>query len=220
MIKISPSTLAFEENKIVENVRSLQDLNVDYVHCDILRDDFVSSNVLSIKTLIDIRNHTVLPIDVHIMSKNIFPLLEKVLPLKCNIVSIHYEAFDSDKDIINALKKIRASHSYAGLAIKPMTPASKIFHLLNFVDVVLVMGVEPGKSGQKMISNTCPKVKELRSYLYNNGINAQIEVDGGVTMENIKMLADAGVDIVVMGKTFVVTPDSKRADLIKKVHKM
>ncbi len=220
MIKISPSTLAMEEDKIVDSLKSLQDLNVDYIHCDILRDDFVSNNILGDKTLTDIRNHTVLPMDVHIMSKSVFPLLEKILPLKCNIVSVHYEAFDNDKDIIRALKKIRASHSYAGLAIKPMTPANKIFHLLNYVDVVLVMGVEPGKSGQKMISNTCPKVKELRSYMYENKINAQIEVDGGVTMENLKMLADVGVDTVVMGKTFASTPDNKKADLIKKIHKM
>lgn len=220
MIKISPSTLIYNEDDIVKNLHSIQDQNVDYLHCDILRDDFVSSDILSLATLTDIRKHTCLPLDVHIMSKNIASIIDRICTLKCNIISVHYEAFEDEAKLIEILKQIRASHSYSGLAINPTTPASRIFHLLNYVDVVLVMGVVPGKSGQKMISNTAPKVKELRSYIYVNKLSTQIEVDGGVTLENLPRLVDSGVDIVVMGKAYGDTPDNKKTDLVKKIHKM
>lgn len=220
MIKISPSTLIYDEDKIVSHIHDMQNQNVDYLHCDVLRDDFVSNNVLSIETLRDIRNHTALPLDVHIMSKNMGDLIDNICRLKCNIISVHYEAFENDNDVLVVLRKIRQSHSCAGLAINPMTPASKIFHLLNFVDVVLVMGVEPGKSGQKMISNTCPKIKELRSYIYDHNLSTQIEVDGGVTTQNLATLANSGVDIVVMGKAYADTPDRDKSDLVKKIHKL
>lgn len=220
MIKISPSTLIYHESEIVNNLHNLQNLNVDYVHCDLLRDDFVSSSVLSLDTLRNIRNHTSLPLDVHIMSKNVSAILNDVCALKCNIISVHYEAFDNISNLKHALLKIRKSHSFAGLAINPMTPARKIFDLLPYIDVVLVMGVEPGKSGQKMISNTCPKVKELRSYIYENKLDTRIEVDGGVNLDNISDLADAGVDIVVMGKAFADTADRNKPALIKKLHKL
>lgn len=220
MIKISPSTLAYPESDIVKNLHHMQELNVDYIHCDVLRDDFVSSNVLSLDTLKDIRNHTSLPLDVHIMSKNVSSILKDICALKCNIISVHYEAFKNIERLKKVLTTIRESHSYAGLAINPMTNADKIFDLLPYVDVVLVMGVVPGKSGQKMISNTCPKVKELRSYIYKNKLDTRIEVDGGVNMDNIGDLADAGVDIVVMGKAFAETSDRNKPALIKKLHKM
>lgn len=220
MIKISPSTLVYPESDIVNYLHQLQDLNVDYVHCDILRDDFVSSNVLSLATLKDIRNHTTLPLDVHIMSKNVASIINDVCDLKCNIITVHFEAFNNTERLKKVLDTIRKSNSFAGLAINPMTPAHKIFDLLPYVDVVLVMGVVPGKSGQKMISNTCPKVKELRSYIYENNLDIRIEVDGGINMDNIGDLADAGVDIVVMGKAFADTADRNKPMLIKKLHKM
>lgn len=220
MIKLSPSTLAYPESEVVNKLHMMQDLNVDYIHCDVLRDDFVSTNVLSLDTLKDIRNHTSLPLDVHIMSKDVWSILNDVCDLKCNIITVHFEAFESVDKLKNVLATIRKSHSYAGLAINPMTNADKIFDLLPYVDVVLVMGVVPGKSGQKMISNTCPKVKELRSYIYKNKLDTRIEVDGGVNMDNIGDLADAGVDIVVMGKAFAETSDRNKPALIKNLHKM
>lgn len=220
MIKLSPSTLAFSENDVVSKLHFLQELNVDYIHCDVLRDNFVSSNVLSLDTLKDIRNHTSLPLDVHIMSKDVSSIINDICDLKCNIITVHFEAFNNVERLKKVLTAIRESHSYAGLAINPMTNADKIFDLLPYVDVVLVMGVVPGKSGQKMISNTCPKVKELRSYIYKNKLDTRIEVDGGVNMDNIGELADAGVDIVVMGKAFAETTDRNKPALIKKLHKM
>lgn len=220
MIKISPSTLIYPESDIVKNLQNLQNLNVDYVHCDLLRDDFVSSNVLSLDTLKDIRNHTTLPLDVHIMSKKVSSIIDDVCALKCNIITVHFEAFANTASLRHTLSTIRKSHSYAGLAINPMTPARKIYDLLPYTDVVLVMGVEPGKSGQKMISNTCPKVKELRSYIYQNNLDTRIEVDGGVNMDNIADLSDAGTDIVVMGKAFADTTDRNKPALIKKIHNM
>ena len=218
MIKIAPSTNPAKEESLVDYVKSLQELNVDFVHCDVMDGVFVENKCLSYETLRDIKNNTLLPLDVHLMVKDPAKVLDKYCKLRCTVLTVHYEAFSNEYALILALNKIRESKALVGLSIKPMTPVNKILHLLKYVDLVLIMGVEPGKSGQKMLSNTAPKVKELRSYIYDNGLDTIIEVDGGVNEDNIKSLVNSGVDIVVMGKYFYES--NKKSELIKKIHKM
>lgn len=217
MIKIAPSTLSEKEENLVEYVKKLQELDVDYVHCDVMDGEFVSNTCMPYDLIKEVRANTALPLDIHLMLQNPTSQIDKYCALRPTILTVHFEAFKNQNCLMSALKKIRDNKTLVGLSIKPMTPVNRILHLLPYVDVVLIMGVEPGKSGQKMLSNTCPKVKELRGYLYENNLNVKIEVDGGVNEENLKDLTLAGVDIVVMGKYFYEHP--KKRQLIEKVHK-
>ena len=218
MIKLAPSTLSEKEGNLINYVKKLQELNVDYVHCDVMDGEFVTNTCLDYDLLKEVRNNTLLPLDIHLMVLDPNKVVEKYCALRPTILTVHFEAFTSQNSLLSTLKTIRNSKSMVGLSIKPTTPVSHILHLLPYIDLVLIMGVEPGKSGQKMISNTCPKVKELRSYIYDNGLNIKIEVDGGVNEDNLKALALAGVDIVVMGKHFY--EHTKKKELIDKVHKL
>ncbi len=217
MIKIAPSTLAEKEERLVEYVKELQKLNVDYVHCDVMDGKFVQNTCLSYDLLKEVRANTALPLDVHLMVKDPNSVLDKYCALRPTILTVHFEAFSNQGTLMSAIKKIRKSKALVGISIKPTTPVNRILHLLPYIDLVLVMGVEPGKSGQKMISNTCPKVKELRGFIYDSNLDVKIEVDGGVNEENLKNLALAGVDIVVMGKHFY--EHTKKSQLIDKVHR-
>lgn len=218
MIKVAPSTLAEKEENLIDYVKKLQQLNVDYLHCDVMDGKFVKNSCLSLELLKEVRANTLLPLDVHLMLSEPLNILDKYCALRPTILTVHFEAFSSQSALINAIKKIRHAKALVGISIKPTTPINRILHILPLIDVVLVMGVEPGKSGQKMISNTCPKVKELRNYIYDNKLNVKIEVDGGVNEENLKQLSLSGVDIVVMGKYFY--EHTKKAQLIEKIHKI
>ena len=218
MIKLSASFNPCPEEKSAEYCRNLQDMKVDYVHCDIMRENFVGHDALNLNTIKEVWDNVVVPLDVHIMEAEPFSTLKSVVKIKPHIITVHYESFKNDKDLMKAFDIIRKNHMLVGLSIKPNTFIKDIKHLLPLVDVVLVMGVDPGKSGQKMISNTIPKIKELRSIIYEYDYPVKIEVDGGVNEDNLKALADAGVDMVVMGSCLYNS--SNRAKLIEKVHKL
>lgn len=216
MIKLSASFNPCEEKDAVEYCKLLQQANTDYIHCDVMRENFVGHNTLSVNTIKDVWDNVVVPLDIHLMIDEPLNQLKEYIKIKPTIISIHYEAFNNKKDLLKAIKLIHDAHIMVGLAINPNTFVKTIKEYLPLIDVVLVMGVEPGKSGQKMISNTLPRVKELRGIIYEYDYLVKIEVDGGVNEENLKKVVDAGADIVVMGSCLYNS--SHKAELIKKVH--
>lgn len=218
MIKLSASFNPCSEEKSAEYCRTLQDMGVDYIHCDIMRENFVGHYNLELDTIKKVWDNVVVPLDVHIMEAQPFVTLDKVIKLKPCIITVHYEAFKNDAELIKAFDIIRKNHILVGLSIKPNTFIKYIKPLLPLVDVVLVMGVTPGKSGQKMISNTIPKIKELRSIIYEYDYPIKIEVDGGVNEDNLKDVVDAGANMVVMGSCLYNC--SSKSQLIEKVHKL
>ena len=216
MIKLSASFNPCPEDKAVDYCKLLQRMNADYLHCDLMRSDFVGHDALSVETIKDIYDNTLMPLDVHVMANEPKSLLKTLIAIKPNIITVHYEAFKNKKDMLNAFRQIHKKHIMVGLSINPSTFVRDIKEYLPYVDVVLIMGVEPGKSGQKMISNTLPKVKELRGIIYNCDYKIKIEVDGGVNEQNLKDIYNAGADIVVMGSCLYDSPNKTK--LIEKVH--
>ncbi len=218
MIKLSASFNPCPEEKAVDYCKSLQDLGADYIHCDVMRENFVETFALNNSTIKEVWDNTLMPLDVHLMINEPLDFLKDYIKLKPNIITIHYEAFKNENDLLKAINRIRDAHILVGLSIKPNTFVKQIKHLLPLVDVVLIMGVEPGKSGQKMISNTLPKVKELRGIIYEYDYPVKVEVDGGVNEENLKAVADAGADMVVMGSCLFNAPNKRK--LVEKVHSL
>ena len=218
MLKLSASINPCPENRVVDYSKLLQDLGVDYIHLDVMRSNFVGHDVLSINNVYNIYDNTLVPLDCHLMINEPLEVLKEYLKIKLNIITIHYEAFKDKKDLLKAINMIKKKHILVGLSIKPNTFIKDIMEYLPLIDLVLIMGVEPGKSGQKMISNTIPKIKELHSIIYDYRYDIKIEVDGGITQDNIKAVYDAGADIVVIGSKLYEARDKK--EFIKKVHEL
>ena len=218
MIKISASTNPPKEDELVGYVKQLQKAKVDMLHCDVMRSNFVDNECLSLELLKEVKQHTLLPLDVHLMINEPLSDVKQFAKLGVHNITIHYEAFEWKDVFESAVKVIRKNHAFVGLAVNPKTPIKEIIPLLSMVDIVLIMGVYPGKSGQKMLSNTPKKIEELKQFIRTNNINIQIQVDGGVNMENIKELYNAGADIVVMGNALYTAPSKSK--LVSDVHKI
>ncbi len=199
MIKISASTNPPEEKDLVEYVKLLQKSGVDYLHCDVMDGKFVKNKCLSFEKLKEVQDNTVLPLDVHLMVADPITELKRYMALKPLYITLHYEAFKNEDDIIYAINLLCSNNTLIGLSIKPTTKVEDILPFISYVDLILIMGVEPGKSGQKMLSNTPKKVKQLRSIIYEHNYNVKIEVDGGINDENAQLLIDNGADILVEG---------------------
>ena len=216
MIKISASTNPPKESELVEYVKQLQKAGVDMLHCDVMRSNFVDNECLSYELLKQVKQHTLLPIDIHLMINEPLKDVRKFASLGAHNITIHYEAFEWKDVFEKAVKIIKDSHAFVGLAINPTTPIKEIVPLLTLVDSVLVMGVYPGKSGQKMLSNTVKKVEELKKAIHKSNLNVIIEVDGGVNLDNIKSLYNAGAQIVVMGNALYTA--TNKAKLVDTIH--
>ena len=218
MIRISASTNPPKEDELVEYVKRLQKAGADMLHCDVMRSNFVDNNCLSYELLKEVKKHTLLPLDVHLMINEPLKDVKKFVKLGVHNITVHYEAFEWKDIFEKAVKVIKDNHAFVGLAINPKTTIKEIIPLLPLIDYVLIMGVHPGKSGQKMLSNTPRKVEELKTIIKKNNYNVTIEVDGGVNMDNIKLLYNKGADVVVMGNALYTAEHMK--GLIDEVHKI
>ena len=190
---LSVSILGIKEN-MKENVSKLDNLDIDFFHVDIMDGKFVSNKTWKfrdIKSVLDGTNHKK---DVHLMVKNIKKYVRKYSALNPHFITFHYEATNNPLKIINYIKKKNIS---VGLSIKPDTDVSCIVDLLQYVDLVLVMSVEPGKGGQEFIPNSTNKINELKELREKFNYDFLIEVDGGI---NNKTKNDVlGADILVVG---------------------
>ena len=171
----------------------------DFLHCDIMDEKFVPNKTYSYDVLKEIDSKTLLPLDVHLMVENPHKVLKQFIKSGANFLTVHFEAYNNKNKLIRDLKQIRKLGALSGLSIKPNTPVLEIIPFLSYCDLVLLMSVEPGKSGQKFIQNTYQKVVELNEIKQNYKANIKIEVDGGINPEISQQLKKFGVDIVVSG---------------------
>lgn len=210
-IYISVSTDPIKSyQEIVEYAKEIQPYS-DFLHCDIMDGDFVSKETYDSNLVKSINANCALPLDVHLMVNEPLKEIKKYIDSGANILTIHYEAFEDKNQIVEALNLIRENHALAGLSLKPETPFKEIKPYCFDIDVVLVMSVEPGASGQKFLPSIYKKIKEIDSFRRENNLKFKIEIDGGVNSENIKMLAEFGVDIVVSGNFVYKDDNHKRA---------
>ena len=157
-----------------------------------------------------LNNVTNIPLDVHLMVSDVRKYIDMFLPYNPNIITIHYESVDNKEKLIQLIDYIKSNNCKAGISVKPNTDVSEIFDLLNKVHLVLVMTVEPGKGGQKLIDSTLEKISELADYIKRNNLDVIIEADGGINLENVDLVKEAGCEIIVSGTGILNMDDVKK----------
>ena len=201
MKHISPSILASDMLNLGNEIKKIENSGAKYVHIDIMDGCFVPNISFGMPIISAIRKCTDLVLDVHAMIVEPDRYIDDFLKCGADIITFHYEALD-DERIRLAIDKIKSSGKKVGISIKPRTEAEVLYPYIDKIDMVLVMTVEPGFGGQKFMVDTMDKVKKIREYADNNGIDLDIQVDGGVNDSTIKSASDAGANIFVLGTGF------------------
>lgn len=199
-----------EYSKMVEYAKVLQG-HADLLHCDIMDGKFVERKTFDENLVNNINQNCLTMLDVHLMCDEPLKMIDEYIKAGANIITIHYEAFEDKNEIVESFAKIKKANALAGISLKPNTPVKDIKMFLHDVDLVLVMSVEPGLSGQKFMPNALDKIKELDNIRKNNDFNYKIGVDGGIDETTAKECINAGVDILVSGSYIYNSKDYKAA---------
>ena len=197
-IKISPSILSADFSKLGDEIQNLEKAKADLIHIDVMDGHFVPNITIGPEVIYKLRKYTSLPFDVHLMISPVHNFIKNFANAGADIITIHPEATDN---LENSVKKIKSLKKKAGVSLNPETPIDKVLPVLNIIDLVLIMSVNPGFSGQKFMIETLEKVKTLRNEIDKKKLNTQIEIDGGINFENAKKAKNAGVNILVSGTT-------------------
>ena len=209
MIKVCPSSNPCPEDKLLDYIKELESLGVEYLHCDVMDGDFVSNSCLRDMGLLhEIRNNTNILFDIHLMVANTFEEVKKYSELKPVIITFHYESPKSSKQILKICRYLKDKQILVGMSIKPGTPVCMLEPFLDYLDLVLVMSVEPGKSGQTFIPESIQKIKELKTLIGDRKVI--IEVDGGINESNYKQVTEVGAEFLVMGNAFYTSKNRKK----------
>jgi ribulose-phosphate 3-epimerase len=206
MIKLAPSILSADFNLLGEQIGLLEQAGVEYLHIDVMDGKFVPSISFGMPLIASIRKNSKLIFDVHLMIEEPIRYLEAFKEAGADIITVHAEACTHLNRTLNGIKDMGIK---AGVALNPSTPLSSLEYVLNDVDMVLVMTVNPGYGGQKFIPISLQKIRDLKTMISLAGANIDIEVDGGITTANVKEVLDAGANILVSG-TSVFRGDIKQ----------
>tara|TARA_Y100001970_G_C14136063_1_gene804328 strand:- start:761 stop:1420 length:660 start_codon:yes stop_codon:yes gene_type:complete len=197
-IKISPSILSADFSKLGEEIIALEKAKADFIHIDVMDGHFVPNITIGPDVIKKLRKYTSLPFDVHLMISPVHEFIKNFAEAGADIITIHPEATNN---LMDSIKKIKSYNKKVGISLNPETSVEKVINVLNLIDLVLVMSVNPGFGGQKFMQETLEKVKILREEIDNKKLRTLIEIDGGINFENSKTAIKAGVDILVSGTT-------------------
>ena len=212
-VKIAPSILSANFAKMGEEVQSLEQCGADVVHCDVMDGVFVNNITFGIKMVEDIRKVTSLPLDCHLMIVHPEKYVERFAKAGADIITVHWEACqDNLKEVLQLIKSTGVK---CGAVINPDTPVDKIRDVILLCDMVLVMSVFPGFGGQKFIPSALDKLREIRAIIDESGKDIDLEIDGGVTAENVEEIKAAGANVIVAGSAVFKADD--RAAMIAKL---
>ncbi|MCH7396918.1 ribulose-phosphate 3-epimerase [Belliella sp. DSM 107340] len=211
-VKIAPSILASDFANLQKEIEMINISEADYIHVDIMDGVFVPNISFGIPVTEAVNKHAKKPLDVHLMIVNPDQYLEAFKNAGATIISVHYEACTH---LHRTLQGIRQLGCKAGVAINPHTSVELLKDVINDIDLVCIMSVNPGFGGQKFIENTYAKVKRLKEIITENGAQTEIEIDGGVNENNAPLLRAAGADVLVAGSFVFSSTDP--LDTIKKL---
>ena len=204
---IAPSVLAADFGNLQRDLEMINNSEADWFHIDIMDGVFVPNISYGMPVLDVINKHAKKTIDVHLMIVDPDRYIKTFADLGANILSVHYEACTH---LHRTLQAIKAEGMKAGVAINPHTNVSLLEDVINDIDLVCVMSVNPGFGGQSFIENTYKKIAETKDLILSNNSTALIEVDGGVNLQNIASIAQAGADVLVAGAAIFGTRDYKK----------
>lgn len=192
-IKVAPSILSADFSCLQKEIKKVELAKADMLHIDIMDGHFVPNITIGPVVVKYIKRHTKLPLDVHLMIENPLGLIDAFISAGSDMITVHIETMTKAK-IMALRNKLKTKGIKLGVSLNPSTPLAKIKGVLNLVDFVLVMSVNPGFSGQSFIPKVLPKIKELRAIF-----NGDIAVDGGINFESAKLTIDAGANILAAG---------------------
>src|SRR6267142_5369426 len=196
MIEIAPSILSADFSRLGSEIESVERGGATIIHVDVMDGHFVPNITVGLPVVKAVARATRLAVDAHLMISEPGRYAEQFVKAGAHMVSIHVEA---DAHLHRTVNSIKSAGALAGVVINPATPVESLTEILSFVDYVLVMSVNPGFGGQKFIPIAIDKVRRLRRLIDERRLNVRIEVDGGIDLENIQQVVDAGAEIIVSG---------------------
>lgn len=205
---VAPSLLSANFLRLEEEIKAVSEAGADLLHIDVMDGHFVPNLSFGVCVIKDIGKISQVPLDVHLMVKNPSAFIQYFLPIKPKFITFHIEA---ENHPIRLCEYLRQNGVGAGVVLNPHTPIAMLKHLIEFVDIVLLMSVNPGFSGQSFLPLVIDKVKDLRELIDKNNAHTFIEVDGGVNGLNASKLDEAGADILVAGSYIFSSKDYKAA---------
>ncbi|MEK4148424.1 ribulose-phosphate 3-epimerase [Robertmurraya sp. FSL W8-0741] len=208
MVKIAPSILSADFSKLGEEIKDVENGGADYIHVDVMDGHFVPNITIGPLIVEAIRPVTSLPLDVHLMIENPDQYVEAFARAGADILTVHVEA---SRHLHRTIQSIKSCGVKAGVVLNPATSIETIKPIIDDVDIVLLMTVNPGFGGQKFIHSVLPKIKEVRDLVRSRGLETEIEVDGGVNEETAKLCIDAGANVLVAGSAIYNKSDRKQA---------
>jgi ribulose-phosphate 3-epimerase len=208
MILVSPSILSCDFTRLKDEIKNVSDCGADWIHMDVMDGHFVPNITIGMPVVESVKRVSQLPLDVHLMISD--PLFFAPLFIKAgaDLLTFHVESKSNVSDVLNALTK---SNVKIGLTLKPKTPAKSVYPYLKYIDMVLVMTVEPGFGGQEFMHGMLPKITEIREKCLSLGVSPYIQVDGGINNKTAAFAVEAGADVLVAGTAIFKSDNYKKA---------
>lgn len=211
-MKISPSILSADFTRLGEQIREAEAAGADYIHVDVMDGHFVPNITMGPFIVRAIRPVTALPLDVHLMISSPELYVEEFARSGADIITVQQEACTH---LHRVVEQIKAARKRAGVAINPATPLVMLEEILPFIDLVLVMTVNPGFSGQSFIETMPAKIAAMRSMIDSSNVKVELEVDGGIHPQTARRVIDAGADVLVAGSAVFLDPDGIQSAIAK-----